>query len=50
MMADKAARILLGALACGTPTYLSPENVKRIQTRPDEHYRQKALGIREDHA
>ena len=48
MMADKAARILLGALAAGTPTYLTPENVTRIQTRPDEHYRQKALGIRED--
>ena len=48
MMADKAARVLLGALACGTPTYLSPENVTRIKTRPDEHYRQKALGIRED--
>ena len=46
MMADKAARILLGALAAGTPTYLTPENVKRIHTRPDEHYRQKALGIR----
>ena len=46
MMADKAARILLAALASGTPTYLSPENVERIHTRPDEHYRQKALGIR----
>ena len=46
LMADKAARILLGALSCGTPTYLSPENVKRIHTRPDEHYRQRAIGVR----
>ena len=50
LMADKAARVLLSALACGTPTYLTPENVTRIRTRPDEHYRQKALGIREDTA
>lgn len=50
LMADKAARVLLAALACGTPTYLSCENVTRIQTRPDEHYRQKALGSREDRA
>ena len=48
LMADKSARVLLAALACGTPTYLSSENVTRIRTRPDEHYRQKALGIRED--
>ncbi len=50
LMADKAARVLLAALACGTPTYLTPENVTRIRTRPDEHYRQNALGIREDTA
>jgi len=48
MMGDKAARILLGALSSGTPTYLTPENVTRIQTRPDEHYRQLALGLRPD--
>ena len=48
LMGDKAARILLGALACGTPAYLTPENVTRIQTRPDEHYRQLALGLRPD--
>jgi len=45
MMADKAARIMLGAFACGGPAFLSPENVDRIYTRPDEHYRQKALGL-----
>jgi len=25
MMADKAARVMLGAMACGGPTFLSPE-------------------------
>ena len=50
LMGDKAARILLGALACGTASYLSPDNVTRIQTRPDEHYRQLALGLRPDAA
>ncbi|TSA88056.1 class II aldolase [Deinococcus detaillensis] len=44
-MADKAAQILLHALACGTPTYLTPEQVARIYQRPDEHHRQKALGL-----
>ena len=48
LMGDKAARVLSGALACGTATYLSPDNVTRIQTRPDEHYRQLALGLRPD--
>jgi rhamnose utilization protein RhaD (predicted bifunctional aldolase and dehydrogenase) len=44
LMADKAARILSAALACGQPSFLSPEAVARINTRPDEHFRQKALG------
>jgi ribulose-5-phosphate 4-epimerase/fuculose-1-phosphate aldolase len=44
-MADKAARILTAALACGHPTFLTPDNVARIQSRPDEHYRRKALGL-----
>ncbi len=43
LMADKAARILSAALACGQPNFLSPEAVARIDTRPDEHFRQKAL-------
>jgi rhamnose utilization protein RhaD (predicted bifunctional aldolase and dehydrogenase) len=47
-MADKAARVLLGAFACGGPTFLTPDNVARIYTRPDEHYRQKALGLKAD--
>ena len=48
MMADKAARVMLGAMACGGPTFLSEENVRRIATRPDEHYRQKAIGLSVD--
>ena len=40
----KAARILLGACAIGGPRFLTPENVARIHTRPDEHYRQRLIG------
>jgi rhamnose utilization protein RhaD (predicted bifunctional aldolase and dehydrogenase) len=44
-MADKAARVLLGAIACGAPRFLSDAEVARIATRPDEHLRQRALGL-----
>ena len=47
-MADKAARVMLGAFACGGPVFLTPNNVDRIFSRPDEHYRQKALGLKAD--
>jgi len=40
----KTARILLGAYALGGPRFLTPENVARIHTRPDEHYRQRQIG------
>ncbi len=40
----KTARILAGTFAMGGPRFLSPENVARIHTRPDEHYRQKQIG------
>jgi rhamnose utilization protein RhaD (predicted bifunctional aldolase and dehydrogenase) len=39
----KAARILLGTYGLGGPRFLSPEQVDRIYTRPDELYRQKLL-------
>ena len=42
-MAEKAAHIVLGACAAGGPHYLSGEDVRRIDTRPDELYRQKQL-------
>jgi len=48
-MADKCARIMLGAFACGGPTFLSEQQVNRIATRPDEHQRQRALGLNVEH-
>ena len=44
-MADKAARIFLGAASMGGPQFLSPEDVHRIANRIDEHYRQRALKL-----
>jgi rhamnose utilization protein RhaD (predicted bifunctional aldolase and dehydrogenase) len=44
-MADKAARIMIDALACGSPRFLSAEVVARISGRKDEHLRQRALGL-----
>jgi len=41
----KTARILAGTYAFGGPRFLTPENVARIHTRPDELYRQKKLGM-----
>lgn len=43
-MAVKAARVLLGTYSLGGPHFLTPENVRRIHTRPDELYRRKKLG------
>ena len=45
-MAVKAARILVGTYALGGPRFMTPQAVARIHTRPDEHYRQRALGQR----
>ena len=45
LMAEKSARIFLGASALGGPTALSAENVARIDSRPDEHYRQRMLKL-----
>lgn len=39
----KLARIIAGTVAFGGPRHLSPENVKRICTRPDEKYRRKGI-------
>jgi rhamnose utilization protein RhaD (predicted bifunctional aldolase and dehydrogenase) len=44
LMAAKAARVRLGALQTGRPLHaLTKEDVMRIHTRPDEHYRQRRL-------
>jgi rhamnose utilization protein RhaD (predicted bifunctional aldolase and dehydrogenase) len=46
LMGAKAAEIFVGAAAAGgTPRFLTPAQVVRIAGRPDEHYRQQALGL-----
>ena len=45
LMAEKTARIFLGAAAWNGPVVLTPQNVARIDSRPDEHYRQKMLRL-----
>jgi rhamnose utilization protein RhaD (predicted bifunctional aldolase and dehydrogenase) len=46
LMATKAAEIFVGAAGIGgQPRFLTPAQVLRIAGRPDEHYRQKALGL-----
>jgi len=42
-MAVKAARVLMGTFVFGGPHFLTPENVARIHTRPDEQYRRKRI-------
>lgn len=44
-MAVKAAEIFVGATAVGGVRFLGAAQVARIAGRPDEHYRQKALGL-----
>ncbi len=43
LMADKWAKTILGTYAIGGPNALSPENVIRIDSRLDEHYRRQLL-------
>ncbi len=43
-MAVKSARIRLGAAGWGGFRPLTPEQLERIYTRPDEHYRMSKLG------
>jgi len=43
LMAEKAAKIFVGAAAMGGPVFFSETNIKRITGRPDEAYRQRAL-------
>jgi rhamnose utilization protein RhaD (predicted bifunctional aldolase and dehydrogenase) len=45
LMAEKTAAIWVGAAALGGPVFLTPDNVRRIAQRPDEHYRQRALKL-----
>ena len=43
-MMVKTARVLVGTYALGGPHFMTPDNVARIHTRPDEHYRQRVIG------
>jgi rhamnose utilization protein RhaD (predicted bifunctional aldolase and dehydrogenase) len=45
LMAEKTARIWLGATALGGPKFMTPENVARISGRPDEALRRKILKL-----
>ena len=45
-MAEKISRILVGSYGVGGPRFLSDSDVNRIYTRPDEKYRQQAIGVR----
>ena len=42
-MSEKASRILVGAYSIGGPNWMTPEDVSRIYTRPDEHYRHSRI-------
>jgi rhamnose utilization protein RhaD (predicted bifunctional aldolase and dehydrogenase) len=46
LMADKWARTLLGTYTMGGPRYLSPQQARRIETRPDEAYRRKQIAAK----
>ena len=43
LMADKWAKVLLGTYALGGPNFLTGEQVERIDSRLDEHYRRGQL-------
>lgn len=45
LMAEKAAEIFVGAATLGGPVFLTAAQCERIAGRPDEHYRQKMLGL-----
>jgi rhamnose utilization protein RhaD (predicted bifunctional aldolase and dehydrogenase) len=45
LMAAKAAEIFVGAAALGGPNFMSPKDIERIASRPDEWYRQKQLKL-----
>ena len=42
-MAEKMSQIIAGSYAVGKPQWLSDKDIQRIDTRPDEHYRQRAI-------
>jgi len=44
LMLDKWASVLLGNYSVGEPRFLDGKNSDRIESRPDEHYRRRAIG------
>jgi len=42
-MAEKISRIIVGTSAFGGPKFLSEADIRRIDSRPDEKYRQQAI-------
>lgn len=42
-MAEKVSHIIVGAYAVGGVKWMTPADVDRIYTRPDEHYRLKSI-------
>ncbi|HVE15389.1 MAG TPA: class II aldolase/adducin family protein [Chthoniobacterales bacterium] len=44
LMLDKWAKIIAGTYVLGGPQYLDSSLSDRIENRPDEHYRRKAIG------
>jgi hypothetical protein len=44
-MAEKISQIIVGTYSMGGPRFMSPKEVDRIYTRPDEKYREKAIGV-----
>jgi rhamnose utilization protein RhaD (predicted bifunctional aldolase and dehydrogenase) len=42
-MAEKMSQIMIGTYACGGPRFMSDADIRRIDTRPDEHYRQRSI-------
>lgn len=46
LTADKWARTLLGTFAMGGPRFLTGQQAKRIETRPDEAYRRTQISMK----
>jgi ribulose-5-phosphate 4-epimerase/fuculose-1-phosphate aldolase len=44
LMLDKWAAILTGNYTLGRPRFLEDKISDRIENRPDEHYRRRAIG------
>lgn len=42
-MAEKMSQILVASYGVGGPKFMTDADIRRIDTRPDEHYRQRAI-------